>query len=414
MDGKKGLFIICDGMADRPSQSHQGKTPLEAANTPVIDMLAAKGLVGFMDIVAPGIPPGSDVAHLSLFGYDPYQYYTGRGGFEAAGAGFNLKPSDVAFRCNFSTVDDNLIVQDRRAGRISAEATLLLDAINKIKIGVLGVTFDFIHTVEHRGVLILHGKKLSRAVSDVDPHKIGVKILDAEPLNKTAASKITAEALNRFTLKTHKALKGHPVNLQRRQRGQLPANIILSRGPGTLPDITPLPIRFKIKVSAIAAVALVRGICSVVGMNLIDVKGATGGVNTDLNAKAYAAVNALRTNDLVILHVKATDVAGHDGNFELKKTIIERIDSMIKTIYDNIDREKIYISLTADHTTPLSVGDHTGDPVPFLLTGPEALPSGITKFCEKTARRGNAAVIRGPDLLHLMMNYMGKVEKLGF
>ncbi len=401
-------------MADRPSQSHQGQTPLEVAHTPVIDMLAEKGLVGFMDIVAPGIPPGSDVAHLSLFGYDPYQYYTGRGGFEAAGAGFTLKPSDVAFRCNFSTVDDNLIVQDRRAGRISTDATLLLDAIQKIKIGVPEVTFDFIHTVEHRGVLILHGKRLSRMVSDVDPHKIGVKILDAKPLDKTAASKITAKAVNRFTLKTYKALKDHPFNLQRRQKGQLPANIILSRGPGTLPDITPLPEKFKIKVSAIAAVALVRGICSVVGMDVIDVKGATGGVNTDLNAKAHAAVNALRTNDLVILHVKATDVAGHDGNFELKKTVIERIDSMIKTIYDNIDREKIYISLTADHTTPLSVGDHTGDPVPFLLAGPEALPSGITKFCEKKARRGNAAVIRGPDLLHLMMNYIGKIEKFGF
>ncbi len=414
MSGLKGLFIICDGMGDRPVEAYQGRTPLEAANTPTMDWLAEKGLVGFMDVVAPGIPPGSDVAHLSLFGYDPCTYYTGRGGFEAAGAGFDLKPTDVAFRCNFSTVDPHMVVLDRRAGRIGAEAEGLAEAINSIKLNISGVTFDFIHTVEHRGVLILHGKKLTRAVSDVDPHKTGARILEANPLDKTPAARLTAKVLNAFTAKTYRVLKDHPINKEREKQGRPPANIILARGPGTLPQLVPLPQKFKVAVSAIAAVALVRGICKIVGMNLIDVPGATGGINTDLNAKAKAAVKALETNDLVILHVKAPDVASHDGDFELKTSVIERIDVMIETICDRVDVRSTYIALTADHTTPVSVKDHMGDAVPFLLSGPETLPSGVTKFCEKNARHGNAVAIRGPDLLHLMMNYMGKVSKFGF
>ncbi|MEM4245726.1 MAG: 2,3-bisphosphoglycerate-independent phosphoglycerate mutase [Candidatus Bathyarchaeia archaeon] len=413
MKAGKGLLIICDGMADRPDPSRVGKTPLEAAETPSIDELARKGLVGIMDVVAPGVPPGSDVAHLSLFGYDPYRYYTGRGGFEAAGAGFDLKPTDVAFRCNFATVDENLVIADRRAGRIGAEADCLLDAIRTIRLGVPGVSFDFLHTVEHRGVLILQGRGLTRAVSDTDPHRTGMKVWEAKPLERSEAARITAKALNNFTLKTYNVLKDHPVNIERVKNGKPPANIILSRGPGTLPSITPLPERFGIRASAIAAVALVRGICRVVGMTLIEVKGATGGVDTDLHAKARAAVKALGTSDLVILHVKAPDVAGHDGNFELKKSVIERIDGMVRLLLDGVE-EGTYISLTADHTTPLDVRDHTGDPVPFLISGPRTFPSGVEKFCERYARRGNSSAIRGPDLLNLMMNYMGRVEKFGF
>ncbi|MEM2964970.1 MAG: phosphoglycerate mutase, partial [Candidatus Bathyarchaeia archaeon] len=251
----KGIMVICDGMGDRPHSEHGGMTPLEAADTPNMDAMADEGLVGFMDVVAPGVPPGSDVAHLSLFGYDPHEYYTGRGGFEAVGAGLSLSPGDVAFRCNFATVDDDLTVMDRRAGRIKEDADKLMPAIRGFRLDVEGLTYEFHHTVEHRGVLVFRGKNLSRHVSDTDPHKVGERILKSTPLEPEEAAERTAEALNQFTLKSFEALKDHPVNLKRIQERKPPANIVLSRGAGTLPTLQTIPQKYGVKASAIAAVA---------------------------------------------------------------------------------------------------------------------------------------------------------------
>ena len=410
----KGIMVICDGMGDRPHPGHGGKTPLEAAETPFMDRLADQGIVGFMDVISPGIPPGSDVAHLSLFGYDPYEYYTGRGGFEAVGAGLTLSPGDVAFRCNFASVKEDFTVMDRRAGRIREEAEKMVPAIREIKLDVEGLTYEFHHTVEHRGVLVLHGDNLSRQVSDTDPHKVGERVLRSAPLEEGVAAERTAEALNQFTLKSYEVLRNHPVNLNRIKQGKPPANIILSRGAGTLPKLQPIPQKYGVKASAIAAVALVRGVCKVVGMDLIDVPSATGGLDTDYSAKAEAALRSLKENDLTILHVKATDVASHDGDFEMKRHVIEKIDDMVGTIFRNVKGSDVYVAVTADHTTPVTVRDHTGDPVPFLLWGPGTLWSGVGRFCERTARNGNAGRIRGPDLIHELMNYMGFSQKFGF
>ncbi|MEM3079987.1 MAG: 2,3-bisphosphoglycerate-independent phosphoglycerate mutase [Thermoproteota archaeon] len=410
----KGIMVICDGMGDRPHSEHGGMTPLEAADTPNMDAMADEGLVGFMDVVAPGVPPGSDVAHLSLFGYDPHEYYTGRGGFEAVGAGLSLSPGDVAFRCNFATVDDDLTVMDRRAGRIKEDADKLMPAIRGFRLDVEGLTYEFHHTVEHRGVLVFRGKNLSRHVSDTDPHKVGERILKSTPLEPEEAAERTAEALNQFTLKSFEALKDHPVNLKRIQEGKPPANIILSRGAGTLPTLQTIPQKYGVKASAIAAVALVRGICKVVGMELINVPGATGGLDTNYSAKAEAALKSIKENDLTILHVKATDVASHDGDFEEKRRAIEKIDEMIGVIRREVRGSNVFVAVTADHTTPIAVRDHMGDPVPFLLWGPGVFRSGVGRFCERTARKGNAGRMRGPDLIHELLNYMGFSQKFGF
>ena len=412
----KGILFICDGMGDRPNPDRGGRSPLEEASTPNMDRLASEGLVGLIDIISPGVRPGSDVAHLSLFGYDPYRYYTGRGGFEAAGAGLDLKLGDVALRCNYATVDDRLVIQDRRAGRIREGGEELAEALNSIRLEADGVKLEFHHTVEHRGVLVLRseGRKLSRLVSDTDPHEIGVKVLEAKPLEDSEEAKFTAKLINEFTWRSYEVLKDHPVNVERVRSGLPPANIILSRGAGTLPHVEPLGKLYNARFAAIAAVALVRGICRVVGMDLIDVPGATGGLDTDYSAKGKAAVEALQSYDLVVVHVKAADVAGHDGKFDVKTEVIERIDHMIGEVMESLDLDSTYIALTADHATPVSVGDHMGDPVPFLLHGPGLFPSGVEKFCERTASKGNASRIKGSDLIPLLMNYMGRSEKFGF
>ncbi|MGC8850482.1 MAG: 2,3-bisphosphoglycerate-independent phosphoglycerate mutase, partial [Candidatus Bathyarchaeia archaeon] len=233
----KGILFICDGMGDRPNPVKGGRSPLEEAYTPNMDRLASGGLVGLIDIVSPGVRPGSDVAHLSLFGYDPYKYYTGRGGFEAAGAGLHLKPGDVALRCNYATVDGDLVIRDRRAGRIREGGRELAGALNSIKLDAEGVKIEYYHTVEHRGVLVMRsdGRRLSTRISDTDPHQTGVKVLEAKPLEDSEEARFTAELLNEFTLKSYKILKDHPVNAERVRRGLPPANIVLSRGAGSLP-----------------------------------------------------------------------------------------------------------------------------------------------------------------------------------
>ncbi len=415
MQSKKAILIICDGMGDRPQKDFGNRTPLEAAYTPHLDRLAKNGWTGLMDPVSPGTPPGSDVAHFSLFGYDPYKYYTGRGGLEAAGAGIQLAPTDVAFRCNFSTVDDNFTVSDRRAGRIKDGTADLAKALNGMRLEtVRDLTVEFVQTVEHRGVLVLRGSRLSRHVSDVDPHQLGVRVLESKPLENSPEAARTTNALNEFTRRSYEVLKNHPVNIERIRVGEKPANIILARGAGTFPQITPLSRLYGVRTACIAVVALVRGICKIAGMDVIDVEGATGGLNTNFMGKAEAASEALQRYDYVLLHVKATDVAGHDGNFEAKKKAIESIDRMIGRLTQAIDLSQCYVVVTADHTTSVSVRDHSGDPVPILIFGPDVLASDVTRFCERSVAHGNLGRIRGFDITPIVMNYLGKIKKFGY
>jgi len=408
------VLIVIDGMGDRPIPKLNNKTPLEVANKPVIDELAKNGLNGIISVIGVGIPPGSAPANLALLGYDPYEYYTGRGAFEALGLGLDLTPSDIAFRANFATVNDNLIVLDRRAGRYLVEGDVLAEAINKIRIEYdPNVSIIFKHGVEHRGVLVLRGPGLSKDVSDTDPEMENVKVLMSRPLSNTPEAIKTSKILNEFTIKSFKVLSSHPANLSRISRGDKPANIILCRGAGTLPNIKKFNERYRIKGVCIAGVPLIKGVARAVGLDVLNVEGATGGLNSNLMAKAEAAIKAAENYDFIFIHVKGADTASHDGLIEEKVKFIEAVDKMVGRIIEGLSKYEVYLAITADHCSPIALRDHSGDPVPVLIHGPSLISDDVNKFSERDCLKGGLGHIRGLDLLPLLLNYASKAKKFG-
>ena len=411
----KALLVIGDGMADRPLKELSGKTPLEVAEKPSLDWIAKDGICGILDPISPGVPPGSDAATLALLGYDALKSYRGRGALEALGSGVEILQGDVAFRCNFATVDKNLAVIDRRAGRIETdEASKLAEALQNVRLGS-GLTAEilFKNTVQHRAILRLRGQALSRMVSDSDPGKTGKPVLKVEPLENTAEAAQTAKIINELTTRFHKILKDHPVNKERAEKGLPPANIILFRGAGTLPEVKPLPDQYGIKATAITAMPLIKGVCKVAGMKLMDVKGATGTYDTDVIAKAKATVEALKSNDLVLLHMKATDVASHDGKIQQKIKMVTKIDRMVNHIIKNVNLDETIIAITADHTTSSATKEHEGDPVPIAIQGSNVCTDDVKEFSERACAKGGLCRIRGKDLMPTIMNLIGKTKKFG-
>lgn len=402
----KVMLIILDGMGDRPSEELSGKTPLEAAHTPNMDYLAEKGINGIMDPIAPGIRAGSDTAHLSILGYDPYEVYTGRGPFEAAGEGLTLKPGDVAFRCNFSTVDKNMNVIDRRAGRIKEGTDELAESLNGMEIN--GVRVIFKESVEHRAVLVLRGEGLSPHVSDADPHRPG-------PVHKVRALKEgaerTAEIVNEFVERSHAILSDHPVNTKRIEKGLPPANVVLPRGAGMVPHLKSMENRYGISSGAIAGVSIVKGVCRLAGMEVLDLEGAKGTAESDFAMKIKAGIEYLKEGDFVLINMKAPDLFGHDGDPLGKKEIIERIDASMGELRYILD--DTVIAITADHSTPCDVMDHSGDPVPLLIAGKGVRTDDIKEFGERSAAKGALCRIRGRDILNILLQLAGLSEKFG-
>ncbi len=411
----KAILVVGDGMGDRPLAELNGKTPLEAAKKPSLNWLAERGICGIIDIIAPGIPPGSDVAHLALLGYDAKKVYSGRGAFEAIGFGVEILPNDVAFRCNFATADSKLTVIDRRAGRIATvDAARLAKEFKEVTLqGHEDVQITFRNTIQHRAILLLRGASLSTMVSDSDPFKAGKKVLEVHPLESTSEAGKTAQVLNKLTQYFHKVLKVHPLNVEREMAGLFPANIVLCRGAGKLPDFTPLPLQYDISPVAISAMPLVKGVCKAAGMELIDVSGATGTYDTNVLAKANAVVKALRSHDFVFVHVKATDIASHDNRVSEKVRMIEKIDQLVDHIINNADLSETYIAVTADHTTSSRTREHEGDPVPVVIHGPEVRMDDVREFSERECAKGGLGRIRGKDLLPIIMNLLGKAKKFG-
>jgi len=410
----KAILVVCDGMADRPIKELNFKTPLEAAKKSSLNQIAKTGICGIIDPIAPGIPPGSDTATLALLGYDVFKVYSGRGALEALGSGINVLPGDVAFRCNFATVNKNLVVLDRRAGRIAnEEAAELAESLQKVKLEKPSVEFLFKNTIQHRAALVIRKPKLSTTVSDSDPEKIGEKVLEIKSLDKTQQSKLTAKILNTLMQKFHQVLEDHPVNKKRVKQGQPPANIILCRGAGTLPQMDSLSQKYGINAACVGATPLVKGACKAAGMSLIDVKGATGTPQTDYLAKAKATAKALNSFDFVLLHVKAPDVASHDKDPKQKVQVIENIDKIVGYLLENIDLSSTYLAVTADHTTSLATGNHEGDPVPVAITGPYVRCDDVEEFDEKCCAKGGLHRIRGVDLMPILMSLIGRVKKFG-
>ncbi|MBS7633001.1 2,3-bisphosphoglycerate-independent phosphoglycerate mutase [Candidatus Bathyarchaeota archaeon] len=401
-------------MADRPVKELDWKTPLEFARKPTLNRIAETGICGILDPIAPGIPPGSDTATLALLGYDAVKTYSGRGALEALGSNVKVLPGDVAFRCNFATVNQNQTVLDRRAGRIeNRDSQKLAESLSQVKLKTPNARFLFKSTIQHRAVLVIRGPRLSANISDSDPGTTGEKVMDAKPLDDSPEAKLTARIVNTLTREFHKCLTSHPVNRERVKRGLPPANMILCRGAGTLPNVKSLAHIYGIKTSCVAATPLVRGVCRAVGMKTIDVQGATGTLQTDYLAKARATVQALRSNDFVLLHIKATDVASHDSKAKQKAEAIEKLDNMLNYLIEHVDLNSVYLAVTADHTTSSATGNHEGDPVPIAITGPSVRRDSVKEYDERSCAGGGLHRIRGVDLMPILMNLLGKTSKFG-
>lgn len=411
MQGPKAILLIGDGLGDRPVGELGNKTPLEAAKKPNIDKLAAAGENGLMDPIAAGVRAGSDTSHLAILGYDPYKYYTGRGPFEAAGIGMDVKQGDVAFRCNFTTVGPDMTVTDRRAGRISEGTRDLAAAVDGMKIE--DVVCLFKESVAHRGALVLRGPGLGADITDTDPHVEGAKVHEAHAIDPNdAASAKTARIVNEFVKRSYQALNDHAVNKARVAEGKNPANVILPRGSGLAPHLTPINDRYHISSACVAETGLIKGVAQYVGAEIIDVPEATGGLDSDLIAMAKAIIKALDKHSFVLCNVKGADVGGHDASAQAKIDTIEKMDVMVKYLMDNIDSET-YIVLTADHSTPVALKDHSGDPVPITFYGPGVRTDEVTKFDERSVVKGGIMRIQGIDIMNIISQLMAVQDKFG-
>ena len=409
--------MIIDGLGDRPLKELNNLTPLQAAKTPNMDKMAKKGINGIMDSIKPGIIPGSDTAHISILGYDPYVVYTGRGPFEASGVGLDVIPGDIAFRCNFSTADENKIITDRRAGRIRDGTKEIISSLNGMVIeGYDDVKIIFKESTGHRAVLILRAtgeKGLSDAISDADPKKEGKPPKKVLPLDETEESERTADILNKIVDKSYEMIKNHPVNQERESANEAPANIIIPRGAGAVPEVELLNDKYNLKSACIAETGLIMGIARFAGMDIIEVEGATGGVDTNLDNIAKTIVESVESDkyDFFLINVDGADEAGHDGEGKEKLEFIEKIDEII--ISKLLNLEDCYIILTADHSTPISTMDHTADPVPIIIKGPEVRVDDVDKFSELEAYKGGLCRIRGSDVMDILMDLMNNSTKFG-
>jgi len=386
-------------------------TPLEAAVKPNLDRLAAQGECGLMDPIAPGIRAGSDTSHLAILGYDPYKCYTGRGPFEAAGIGMDVQKGDVAFRCNFATADENFIVLDRRAGRITEGTHELAKAVNGLQIG--DVVAMFRESVAHRGALVLRGPGLGAGVTDADPHAEGLKVHEVKPTSADdAASAKTAQVVNEFVRRSHEILKDHAVNQARRAAGLPPANIILPRGAGLAPHLENFSARHGLKSACIAETGLINGVAKYVGMDLVRAPGTTGGLDSDVMSFGRTIIETLRSHDFILVNIKGCDVAGHDNKPDEKVEMVVRIDEMVGYLLENLPANT-WIVLTADHSTPCSTRDHSGDPVPIAFWGPGVRIDACKYFDERSVGQGIVGRIRGTDVMNMITQLMNIQEKFG-
>ncbi|MCK8518164.1 2,3-bisphosphoglycerate-independent phosphoglycerate mutase [Methanoculleus sp. 7T] len=410
MIAHKVLFLVLDGISDRPCEALNGLTPLSAARTPVLDRVAAEGVCGIMDSVAPGIRPGSDTSHLALLGYPPQEYYTGRGPLEAEGTGIHMTAGMIGFRCNFATVDKNGLITDRRAGRIS-ETEALAEAIrNGVDLSPLGLGFRFESGAGHRAALALTGDGLGDKVSSNDPKKEGVRPLTVRACTDDPADAKTAAACNEFIRQSADILSNHPQNVRRTEQGLPPANLLLIRGAGKMGSFPPFQERYGLSGSVISAATLISGIGKVVGLEHVPVPGTTGSVDSDLDAKVKAAVRELDRKDFVLMNIKGADEAGHDGKAVQKRDFIEVIDAALEPL---LALQDTLIVVCADHSTPCSIKDHSADPVPVVIRGPGVRVDRTVRFDEVSCAEGGLNRIRGCDLMPIVLDLINKSHKYG-
>lgn len=395
----KYAVLVGDGMADYPIKELDGLTPLEKSRTPNMDWIAKNGSGGKAVTVPRRMKPGSDIANLSILGVDPKEYYSGRGPLEAASMGIDLSPDEVAFRCNLVTVNGG-VMDDYSAGHVpNNESEVLMDILNK----ELGREYiKFYHGVSYRNLMVIKDSLLEdgrSALRCVPPHDIsGKKIKGYLPKGKGSSK------LRELMEKSVSILKKHEINQVKLDLKENPANMIWLWGQGKKPSFPSFKEKFGVTSGIISAVGLLKGIGKCLGMEVIDVPGATGYYDTDYNAKAQYAIGALARLDLIFVHVEAPDEAGHNGDLRNKIIAIENFDEkVVGPILEWLKGQGEYkILILPDHPTPLRLRTHVSDPVPFAICGKDTAQDKMEMFTEKQSKKGSFGSVLGSKLMELV------------
>lgn len=407
----KHIIILGDGMADHPVERLGGKTLLQYADTPYMDLLARKGKTGRLMTIPDGFHQGSEVANTSILGYDLNKVYEGRGPLEAASIGYNMSPEDLALRCNLITLSDGIIKNHHGGHLTTEEGTTLIKYLNE-KLG--NEYIQFIPGIQYRHLLIIKGgsKHIICAPPHDHPNEAWKPLLiKAENENKEdgrLSPQETANLLNELIIKSQELLTAHPLNLQRKDEQNDIANSIWPWGGGYRPQMRTLSEMFPQihSGSVISAVDLIRGIGYYAGLEIIKVKGATGLANTNYEGKVEAALKQLREKDFVFLHIEASDEAGHDGDLQLKLQTIENLDHRaVEPIYNEVKKwdEPVCIAVLPDHPTPVEIRTHVKEPVPFLIWHPGITPDNVTQYDETSCVRGEYGLIYLQEFMHSLM-----------
>jgi len=422
----KLIYVVLDGVGDLPIEELGGKTPLEVAETPNMDALAKNGKTGLMYTVKKGVAPESDVAVISILGYDPFKYYTGRGPLETLGADLDMKDGDLALRCNFATLGQGNKIVDRRVKRslTTEEATELSKAINReVKLQSYPADFEFKNTIGHRAVLVIRSKEkpLSNNITNSDPaysvaEGLGVakavvdmRLKKVEPMDDMEESRISADLVNEFTQKSHAVLERHKINEKRTAEGQLKANLILSRDAGNkLPKFFKINERYGVNFLCLADMPVERGISKLAGMHLTELPPPSGNLKKDCAIRVRQLLNALESYDCFYIHLKDPDEPGHDGNYNLKAKVIATIDrEFFGKFLPKIKLEDYVVCITADHATPCKLKAHSDDPVPLLVSGNKIEADSTRRFSETECKEGDLGVLaRGVELMPMLMGFL--------
>jgi 2,3-bisphosphoglycerate-independent phosphoglycerate mutase len=394
----KYCIIVPDGMADEPVEALGKRTPLEAARTPNLDGLAAEGQVGLARLIPAGMPPGSDVANLSLIGYAPEVHYGGRAPLEAAAMGLTLAPGQVAFRANLVTVVDG-VMKDYSAGGITTrEARVLIEALNQA-LGDQSSAVRFYPGVSYRHVMVYSGAE-RMDLRTTPPHDI----LD-QPVAKHLPSGAGAEVIRELMEASRAVLEPHDINRVRLDLGENPATQVWLWGEGPAPKVPPFRERWGLSGAVITAVDLIRGLAHIIGWDVVEVPGATGYYDTDYAAKGLYAIGALAEHDLVYVHIEAPDEAGHHGDHEAKVEAIQRVDrDIVGPVVKALRRYRDYrLLVLPDHPTPIARRTHTAEPVPFVMCGRD-VPAGRSKrLTEASAAAAGLVVDPGCRLMEYFL-----------
>jgi len=401
----KYIIFLGDGMGDYALKELDGKSPLQAAKTPNMDWIAAKGRVGRLITIPKGMPSGSDVANLSVLGYDPKECYTGRGPLEAAAMNVKLGKDDIAFRCNLIT-EKNGILTDYSASHITNEEAAELIRAIQVEFGKPDIEFH--NGVSYRHLLVLKNN-YSENVECTPPHNVvGSKIAKVMVKAKSVEGEKTTHLLNKMVLDSKNILSKHPVNVSRVKKGFNPGNMIWPWSPGKKPKLRNFQELYGIKGAAISAVDIVFGLGIYAGFKPIKVKGATGLYDTNYEGKAVACIKALQDYDLVFVHVEAPDEASHAGDLKLKLKTIEDLDErLIGRVLKKVDLKNTTIAVLPDNLTPVKLKTHAAEPVPFAVYAPKAKKDSVKFFNEFSAELGSLGTIKPKEFIEILLGKNG-------